>query len=170
MMTTRDEFVDLVNALEDAALEADRFEPETYHDRLAIHVRCEEDIMDTFDAQAACIAELEAEAEQLQDEYEAAAMSYGSCARELLDATEHIAELEAALVEKDVAYAEAWALVLSHEGHIEKLNASIAELEARIAEIGLDLKEMANDLFNADLNCRDAGRELLKIKDGERYI
>ena len=53
--------------------------------------------------------------------------------REYEDAqSARIKELKMILYDKSIALAETWALVLSHEGHIEKLNARIAELETAL--------------------------------------
>jgi len=41
--------------------------------------------------------------------------------------TERIAEMESTLIDRDFECAETWALVLSHEGHIEELDKIIAE-------------------------------------------
>jgi chromosome segregation ATPase len=54
-----------------------------------------------------------------------------------------IAELETALQDKELELAQTWALVLSHEGHIEKLDARIAELEAACGAV----VEAINDLM-----------------------
>jgi len=65
---------------------------------------------------------------------------------------------------------KATGLILEALAAFDALVERNAKLEARIADIGLDLKELANDLFNGDINARGTGRELLKIDAGERYM
>lgn len=70
--------------------------------------------------------------------------AYNAQAAEITAKDKRIAELEAALRDKDWSLAETWALVLNHEGHIEKL-------DARIAALGAALEAMMRKYSNIPL-------------------